>query len=153
MQDKLRAFIGDSIFHCNSRWIASGYPNKTYAMVYSRIGGFHATDVLAMFIGTKTFVSTVQNIDTTFPDFAKSYQSYLLSHAQTGDPNTHRLKSGPSPTVPWETVKSLDHDLLSVEAGPNGFSTIQDKVNSKEVCDFWLNLFAQESKTLGMSIH
>jgi carboxylesterase type B len=151
MQDKLKAFVGDSTFHCNTRWIASGYSNKTYMLEYSRMGGQHGTDILAMFIGTKTIVAAAQNIDTTFPDFAKSYQSYLLSHARTGDPNTYRLKSGPSPTVPWEKVKSPDHDFNVVEAGPNGFSTIQDKINSKKVCDFWQNLFAQETKTLGIS--
>jgi carboxylesterase type B len=151
MRDKLKAFIGDSTFHCNTRWIAYGYPNKTYMLDYSRMGGQHGTDIIAMFIGTKTIISAAQNIDKTFPDFAKSYQSYLLSHARTGDPNTYRVMSGPSPTVPLERVKTLDHNLTVVEAGPKGFSTIQDKINSKEVCDFWRNIFAQETKSLGKS--
>jgi hypothetical protein len=114
------------------------------------MAGQHGVDILATFMGTKTGIAVAQNMDKTFPDFGMAYQSYLLSHALTGDPNKYRLKSGPSPTVPWETVGSLDHDITVVDAGPNGFTTTQDAVNSKEACDFWLNLFAHESKTLGM---
>jgi carboxylesterase type B len=150
MNNRLKAYIGDSTFHCNTRWIASAYPDKTYMLQYSRMAGQHGIDVLAMFMGTKTVLASAQNMDKTFPDFANAYQSYLLSHARTGDPNTYRLQSGPSPTVPWEKVGSLDHDITVVDAGPSGFSTVQDQINSKEACDFWLNLFAQETKNLGM---
>jgi carboxylesterase type B len=151
MKDKLKAYIGDSIFHCNTRWIASGYSNKTYMLQYSRMAGQHGVDILATFIGSKTALAAAQNMDKTFPDFGKAYQSYLLSHARTGDPNMYRLKTGPSPTVPWGKVGSLDQDITVVDAGPNGFSIIPDAVNSKEACDFWLNLFAQETKNLGLS--
>lgn len=89
----VKAFLGDSSFQCNVRYLTDAYAGKTYNLQYAVTPGFHATDLLPTFYDLNLDVSLLGNsIDLPlvagFGAFAQAYQSYLVSHARSGDPNT-----------------------------------------------------------------
>ena len=73
-----------------------------------------------------------------FGGFAQAYQSYLSSHARSGDPNTYRKKISLPPTVNWPKAGSSGDRVEGVlEAGNLGFGVISDDQVGKETCAFW----------------
>ena len=73
-----------------------------------------------------------------FGGFAQAYQSYLVSHAETGDPNTYRKKLGLPPTLAWPKPDNSGDEVRGVlQVGDLGFSIINDGQVSRETCTFW----------------
>jgi carboxylesterase type B len=126
---RLKAFYQFATFTCNTRFIANGF--KTYNLQYSHGTGLHGSDVPADFYNNET-----NSDDPTFGTFARSFQSYLVSHARTGNPNKLRDAGA----INWPLVEKgrVFGDVL--EAGNAGFRLIDDQLNKAEDCDFWLHL-------------
>ncbi|KAF1808072.1 alpha/beta-hydrolase [Eremomyces bilateralis CBS 781.70] len=144
---RIQALIRDSTFVCNVRFISAAYAcqncttpsSSVYNVQYSRSPGTHGSDVLATFFNPSGELSRLSTLDPSLASFAASYQSYLTSHAMTGDPNTYRL---PNSTASWPEV-TVEPTLRNVlDAGNPGFSLISDNQTTADVCDFWLDIQA-----------
>ena len=141
--DRLRAFIGDSSFQCNVRYLTDAYAGKNYNLQYSVTPGFHATDLLPTFYNLNLDLSKLSSafnipLIPGFGPFAQAYQSYLVSHARTGDPNTYRKGINVPPAIPWPKPNSAGDEIQGVlDAGDLGFSIIGDPETRESVCGFW----------------
>jgi hypothetical protein len=137
---RMKAFYQFSTFTCNSRFISEGF--KTYNIQYGRTPGTHGSDVTADFY----LPSNVSNpADPTFGTFATSFQSYLTSHARTGDPNT--LRDAGTIQWPFVTLGPVFSNVL--DASDSGFSLFSDIENEAVDCDFWRDLAAGMTFGLG----
>jgi Carboxylesterase family len=130
-KERFRIFYNYGTFVCGTRYIADAYKGKVYNMVFSQGGGTHGAD-----IGT-TFYSPNFLMDLLRPGFGKlasNYQSYLISHARSGDPNKFRSASG---TIEWPKVTygPVYSNVLNVT--DNGFTLIKDEGNTEADCGFW----------------
>jgi hypothetical protein len=85
--------------------------------------------------------------DRTFGDFATKFQAYLTSHARTGDPNKFKHSS----TVEWPIVKMGPTLGNVLNATDTGFQLIEDLRTRKEDCDFWRDVLAGMTSSLGMN--
>jgi carboxylesterase type B len=137
LTQRVSAFTRDSSFTCNNRFVAAAYPGKSWELQYSAMGGTHGSDVSATFYKPGGF----------FPNpGAVAYQSYLISHALTGDPNTLRKKAT---TIEWPKASGFEGEniknTLNVlgSTGSAGFKLIDDSTNLKDHCDFWLGLWGK----------
>ena len=147
-RDRLRDIIGDREFYCNVRFLTNAYTGKSYNLQYSVTPGLHATDVLPTFYNTNLNLTMLgQNVPFPlipgFGSFAQAYQSYLTSHARSGNPNTFRETINVPPTIPWPKPDN-SQDLLDgvLNAGDLGFSIIRDDKTGKDKCKFWRDIAA-----------
>ncbi|KAF2663439.1 alpha/beta-hydrolase [Microthyrium microscopicum] len=141
---RIRALYQFSVFTCNSRFISAGF--KTYNLQYARGTGLHGSDVSADFWDPNSptaFLSLLS--DPTFGSFATSFQSYLVSHALTGDPNEKRDNG----TIQWPLVKYGPIFTPVLNASDTGFALISDQENKAVDCDFWKDLAAGMTDDLG----
>ncbi|KAL8941353.1 MAG: hypothetical protein Q9216_002292 [Gyalolechia sp. 2 TL-2023] len=144
--ERFNAFMGDSTFLCNIRHLTDAYKAKTWNLRYSVLPGLHATDLLPTFYSLNLDLdgfgqSVPYPLVPGFGGFAQAYQSYLVSHARTGDPNTYRKKLGLPPTLAWPKPDSSGDRVEGVlQAGNTGFSVISDGQVRTETCDFWLGI-------------
>jgi carboxylesterase type B len=148
---RTKAFVQDAAFTCLTRSVASAYENKTYLAQYSVTPGFHATDLAATFNNDGNFLLMNElKLPLKFLDAAsKSWQSYLTSHAITGNPNTRRIKTGSHPTIQWPLPKLGGEEVTNVlDAGDKKFSLIKDTTNLKSHCDFFVDLETKITKLL-----
>ncbi|KAF2401130.1 alpha/beta-hydrolase [Trichodelitschia bisporula] len=136
-----------STFTCSSRFVSEGFKGKTYNVQYSRGGGMHGSDIAADFYVPKTGLAALFTTDRTFGDFATNYQSYLISHARSGDPNKFRGNGTIAwPAVTWgPTLKNV------LDAGDKGFALIEDPVTKEGDCEFWKDAFAGMTSGLGFA--
>jgi carboxylesterase type B len=124
-------FLRDNSFNCNTRWIATAYRNITYNLQYGGEIGFHGTDI------RPTFSTPKSN------DIDKAYQSYLVSHARSGNPNTYRMKN---PGKDYDTLEWGHVDISGEQ--PTGvlyverskFSIITDTASPLSHCNFWFEI-------------
>jgi len=147
-RDRIKAYIGDEGFQCNVRFLTDAYDGKNYNLQYSVFPGLHATDLLPTFYDANLDLA-VFGMDIPFPlipafgSFAQGYQSYLVSHARTGDPNTYKKTFNIPPAITWpEPDNSGDQISGVLNAGNLGFSTITDGETGKNTCDFWVQVAA-----------
>ena len=142
-RDRVKAFLGDSSFYCNVRFLMDAYEGKSWNLKYSVTPGLHATDLLPTFynlnLNLDIFGSSVSfPLIPIFGGFSQAYQSYLVSHARSGDPNTYRKKVNLPPTIAWPKAGSSGDNVEGVlEAGNLGFGIISDGQVRRETCDFW----------------
>ena len=140
---RAKAFLGDSSFYCNTRYLTDAYKGKTWNIKYSVLPGFHGTDLLPTFynlnLDLDDFGSSVPfPLVPGFGGFSQGYQSYLVSHARTGDPNTYRKRLNIPHTVAWPKPDSSGDRIKDVLQVDNlGFSIITDGQIRRETCDFW----------------
>jgi len=81
-----------------------GLVTKVYGAVFDIGEGNHGTDLLLTFYQPNTnFGAVAEKIDPSIPALAKKWQSYLISHARTGNVNTYKAPSAPE----WQPV-SID---------------------------------------------
>ncbi|MCJ1248753.1 hypothetical protein MMC30_005972 [Trapelia coarctata] len=139
--DRVRAFVRDSSFTCNTRYLATAYPSS-YMLQYAVTPGWHATDLIPTFWSTSlagnALGAAITLLNPLFSVFAHAYQSYLTSFARAGDPNAHRdwLSSVEWPVVDLSTGEEMANVL---QAGDLGFSVLGgDTQNKKTACDFWV---------------
>lgn len=141
--DRVKAFVSESSFFCNVRYLSDAYSGKNYNLQYSVTPGWHATDLLPTFYNANLELSAFGN-SVAFPlipgfgSFANAYQSYLTSHARSGNPNTYSAKINLPPAIYWPIAGNTGNELTQVlNAGDLGFSLITDDQDTKSVCGFW----------------
>ena len=119
-------------------------------MEYAVTPALHATDLLP------TFYNLNLNLDLFGKDvpvpiipgfgaFSAVYQSYLTSHARTGDPNRFKKRVSIPPAITWpKAVVSNEKDGVErvLRAGKLGFGIKDDEQVSKERCGFWTDVVA-----------
>lgn len=145
---RLLGFMGDSSFYCNIRSLTDAYVGKSYNLRYSVTPGLHGTDLLPTFYNLNVDLPTLGN-DTSIPlipgfgAFAQAYQSYLVSHARSGDPNKYRKAVNLPPAIPWPKPDNSGDALTGLlDATDLGFFVITDQQTKKSVCDFWVQVEA-----------
>ncbi|PGH18731.1 hypothetical protein AJ80_04385 [Polytolypa hystricis UAMH7299] len=149
VRDRLKDFIRDSTFTCNTRDLTEAYFGKTYNLQYSVTPGLHALDLLPLFfdddVPIEIFGRTV-NVDLLpiFNPFSTAFQRYAVSHAVYGNPNTDRKLVGIPMTVNWPHPTRVGDAYSGVlDAGDFGFKLITDRQNtgsSGSFCDFILEV-------------
>lgn len=146
--DRVKAFMGDSSFYCNIRYLSDAYAGKNYNLRYSVSPGFHGTDLLPTFYDLNVDINALGN-ETSYPlipgfgSFAQAYQSYLVSHARSGDPNTYAKALNVSPAIVWPQAVGGGEEIVGVlEAGDSGFGVVGDEQTRESVCGFWREVAA-----------
>lgn len=142
--NRTKAALGDSSFHCNVRYLSDAYNGINYNLQYSVTPGFHATDLLPTFYDLNINL-TLLGIDASYPlipgfgSFAQAYQSYLVSHARSGDPNTYAKLLDVPPAINWPKAGSTSANELTdvLNAGDLGFSLVTDTETTEVACGFW----------------
>jgi carboxylesterase type B len=144
---RIKALYEYSTFTCHNRFISLGFPGKTWNLQYSYAPGIHGGDIAANFFKPGVMDSP------QWKAFAPSFQSYLLSHARTGDPNKLRASN----TIEWPKVQfgPTLNPVLNVAGGnyfsPNPvFELIGDTHTRAEDCDFWHETEASMTSELGL---
>jgi len=145
---RLKALIGDSSFQCNVRYLSDAYAGKSYNLQYSVTPGLHATDLLPTFYDLNLDLNIFGG-EVSYPllpgfgSFAQGYQSYLVSHARTGDPNTYKKTFNIPIAIQWPKP-DLSGDAINniLDANDFGFKITQDGETRKSVCGFWEDVAA-----------
>ena len=147
--NRVKDFVRDSSFTTNTRFMTEAYIGKTYNMQYSVTPGWHATDLLPLFLNTYVDINALNGtfavpILPIVGSFFKAFQSYFTSHARTGDPNSHAELLNIPPAIPWSNVGDTDSEHYTgvLDAGDLGFSYTTDEQNPKSAADFWLQVQA-----------
>jgi len=141
--DRVKGFLGEASFYCNVRYLTDAYNGKNYNLQYSVTPGFHATDLLPTFYNLNLDLGKLANelnipLVPGFGPFAQAYQSYLVSHARSGDPNTYKKTFNIPPAITWPKPVSGGEEVTGVlNAGNLGFSVISDTETKESVCNFW----------------
>ncbi|KAL8835780.1 MAG: hypothetical protein Q9170_003174 [Blastenia crenularia] len=145
---RLKDVLQDSTFVCNIRDLSNAYTDKNYNLKYSVTPGLHAVDLLPTFYNLNLDLDAFGDalpypLLPGFGAFAQAYQSYLTSHARSGDPNTYRKKLSIPATITWpKPGASGDAFTQVLNVGDVGFRLITDGQSAKSKCDFWLNVAA-----------
>jgi carboxylesterase type B len=139
-------------FTCHNRFLTEGFKNKTYNLQYSRGTGIHGSDIAADFYNGAAASSMPSFLaptagDPTFGTFAATFQSYLTSHARTGDPNTFRDKN----SIQWPLVTPGPVYTNVLHATNQGYELFVDPVTKAEDCDFWRDALAGMTNSLGLA--
>jgi carboxylesterase type B len=144
---RFKDYIRDNIFSCNARWIAEAYPGKTYSMQYSANGGTHGNDIEPTYYnGPKSFLGVTASSENMV---YRTYQSYLWSHAKTGNPNTLK-KAG---SIEWPLVNAGSEEAFPViDVKDKAFSLVKDSQNSKSRCDFIRGFWKESSEAMGYKL-
>ncbi len=146
--ERFRAMVNDWGFAYHTRSLTEAYKDKTYNIQYSVPPGAHVVDLMAVFyrhdVDLNIFGRKFTLSVPVFGAFAKTYQSYLTSHARTGDPNTYAKGVGKFSTVQWPhpEVGQGEHYSNVLDASLDGFSLITDTQNSRTGYEFWNQLAA-----------
>ena len=147
--DRVKALLADSSFQCNVRYLSDAYNGINYNLQYSVTPGFHATDLLPTFYDLNVDLTALGD-NAPFPlipgfgSFAQAYQSYLVSHARSGDPNEYAKLLNVPPAIHWPKAGNSSADMLTnvLNAGNLGFSVVSDKETTESVCGFWREVAA-----------
>lgn len=156
-RNRTGAIIRDVSFTCNTRLLYDAYKPKTYMMQYDVLKNlglaFHGADLLPLFFNPGFDV--VAFLKDRFPNFklprwmaivlgeivkvlSTRYQSYFVSHAIHGDPNTGRVEGTPE----WKRATNGSnriHQVMEVDGNILEFfhPDFTDDINTNEACDFW----------------
>jgi hypothetical protein len=154
--DRVKDYLRDNLVTCNNRWVSAAFPNKAYNLQYSIDPAIHAIDIFPTFYddGFKISGITIPILPPT-SQIILGYQSYFISHARSGDPNTYRSKTTLPPTVEWNPVEANGAELVAPILDVTGtkFSLTEDLQNSAKVCDFWLGFQDRATKLSGYSVN
>jgi hypothetical protein len=137
--------VGDGIFVCNSYWLTQAYSDRAYNGQWSFGTATHGTDGLPTFYNP-TLAVTLNGVNVSVADIIgnrelyQGYQSYLVSHARSGDPNTYRNKAS---TIEWPKagVKLKNSNMLNTTN--EGFRSAQVGDRQVKACDFWRGIYLQ----------
>lgn len=141
--DRTNALLGQSSFQCNVRYLSDAYAGKNYNLQYSVTPGFHGTDLLPTFYNLNVDL-TLFGDDESYPlipgfgSFAQAYQSYLVSHARSGNPNTYAKTVNIPLAINWPKAGDSGDEITGVlNAGDAGFNLISDSQTTESICGFW----------------
>lgn len=150
-RQRLDIFFRDLVFSCNIRALTDAYSGKNFNLQYSTIPYVHGADVIADFYyrGFDLDLYQIPGLFDGYGDFAETYQSYLVSHARTGDPNTYRKSHKGFKAIPWPRPNNRG-DLLKgvLNTTDTGFEVITDEQTRRSTCRFWQEI-AKELTELG----
>jgi hypothetical protein len=150
LRDRTIDFVQFSVFTCNVRFITEAYKGKTYNLQYSRGAGMHGMDILPDFFNPGSGMATALSFaDKTYPTFAGQFQSYLTSHARSGDVNKFRAAG----TIEWPFTEFGSSLSKVLNANDKGFELIEDSKTKAEDCDFWKDAYAGLTAAGGKSRH
>ena len=145
---RLKAYIGESSFQCNARHISDAYKGKTYNMQYSVTPGLHATDLLPTFYNLNLNLNAL-GMDVPIPlvpgfgGLATAYQSYLVSHARTANPNTYKKTINIPSAITWPKPGHGGDALSGVlDVNDLGFKLLTDEQTTEGRCGFWRDVAA-----------
>ncbi|KAL8820359.1 MAG: hypothetical protein Q9223_001408 [Gallowayella weberi] len=145
---RVKDLLAESGFLCNIRDLSDAYAGKNYNLRYSVTPGLHATDLLPTFYNLNLDLDIFgKNIPFPlipgFGAFAQAYQSYLTSHARTGDPNVYKKTRNIPPAISWPKPGNSGDSFTGVlNAGDLGFSIIEDGQTKRSRCGFWRDVAA-----------
>ncbi|RFU35110.1 hypothetical protein B7463_g1248, partial [Scytalidium lignicola] len=146
---RMEAFIRDSSFTCNTRYLTEAYgDSKCWNMQYSVSPGWHGTDLVPTFYSFALSVdSFLEGLAFTlvplFLGITKAYQSYITSYITTGNPNTKRAILNIPSAISWPHPNSSGNLMSGVlNVGNLGFSTVSDTQNQNVSCEFWRQVAA-----------
>ncbi|KAL2050067.1 hypothetical protein ABVK25_009677 [Lepraria finkii] len=146
--DRTKALLGQSSFQCNVRYLSDAYAGKNYNLQYSVTPGFHGTDLLPTFYNLNVDL-TLFGDDESYPlipgfgSFAQAYQSYLVSHARSGNPNTYAKTVNIPLAINWPKAGDSGDEITGVlNAGDAGFNLISDSQTTESICGFWREVAA-----------
>ena len=149
----LQDLIRDGFFTCNARQLHDAYRSiSPYMMSFGFPAPYlpaalHASDLLATFIHSELNVSALldgigvplSGASLLIP-LSQQYQTYLASHAMTGDPNAVQ----PADATEWLAAGSDDDQLLNVfrvksPAPLGGYfdNAYRDPIITDSICSFW----------------
>lgn len=157
--DRTKGFVRDTCFTCPARFLTEAYAGSTWNMEYAVTPGWHATDLLPTFYSS--YVSFGGDVPITlipgFGNLAQGYQSYLTSHARSGDPNTYRSDSsllGLFATVEWTRPTDITAEDLGnvLKVEDLGFSLGSDDQFPYSHCDFIRQLCAAVTNVGGYAV-
>ena len=146
--DRLIDLTQDLEFQCNVRYLSDAYNGTNWNIQYSATTGLHGVDVFPIFYNLNIDLSALRtNLSLPFApgfgSFAQVYQSYLVSHARTGDPNTFKKSFDLIAAVPWPQPGNTGDALTNVlDATDLGFIYITDNLTRKSRCGFWEDVAA-----------
>lgn len=144
---RVKDVLNEASFVCNVRYLSDAYAGKNYNLHYSVAPALHGVDLLPTFYNLNLDLGAVPvPLVPGFGGFAQAYQSYLTSHARTGNPSTFKKTVNLPPAITWPKTgnSSADGDRLSgvLNAGNLGFSLITDAQTARSRCDFWVQVAA-----------
>lgn len=119
-----RTFLiwSESIFTCNTHYLAKAYGNKTYNYQFEVFPAFHASDVPYTFYnGQGTNLSQFLVAPT-----AEALQGYITNFAKTGNPNGPGL-----PVFPMQNSNATEQGLNAT------YVQTQRDPTSNYRCDWW----------------
>lgn len=155
-RNRTEAIIRDLSFTCNTRLLYDAYHQKakTYMMQYD-VGkdyglALHGTDLLPLFLNPAfNIVAFLQDrlklsreraisLGWMLKTLSPRYQSYFVSHAIHGDPNTGRVWGTPE----WELAindSNRIHQVMEVIGNPLQYfhPDFTDDINTNDACDIW----------------
>lgn len=142
---RLKAVEQDANFVCYVRFLSDAYAGKHYNLQYSVTPGLHGTDLLPTFYNLNLDLGDFPlPLVPGFWGLAQAYQSYLTSHARTGDPNAFRKIVNLPPAIRWPMPGGADGDTFTdvLEVGDLGFRLIEDGQTARGQCGFWRDVQA-----------
>ncbi|KAL8667906.1 MAG: hypothetical protein Q9202_000371 [Teloschistes flavicans] len=142
---RLKAVEQDANFVCYVRFLADAYAGKHYNLQYAVTPGLHGTDLLPTFYNLNLDLGDFPvPLVPGFGGLAQAYQSYLTSHARTGDPNALRKIVNLPPAIRWPMPGGADGDMFTdvLEVGDLGFRLIEDGQTARGQCGFWRDVQA-----------
>lgn len=147
--DRLKALLAESSFQCNIRYLTDAYDGKNYNIRYAVTPGLHAVDLLPTFYDLNIDLTALGQVTPFalipgFGSFAQAYQSYLVSHARSGDPNQYAKVLNVPPAIHWPRPGNSGADVITdvLNAGDLGFSVVSDQQTKESVCGFWREVAA-----------
>ncbi|OCK83949.1 alpha/beta-hydrolase [Lepidopterella palustris CBS 459.81] len=130
--DRQKALFSQSAFLCRIHVLTTAYAGKTH-----NVHVLGAPTPLWAIIGGA--------------GVSKAYQSYLVSHARTGDPNTYRDILNIPPTIEWPPVGNLQGEYYTnvLNVSDSGFDIIQETEYNKTICEFWVGIYTNTTNLGG----
>ena len=156
-RNRTEAIIRDLSFTCSTRLLYDAYHQKanTYMMQYDVLKtfglAFHGTDLLPLFLNPDfdcvAFLKQrfpdlppwmAQNLCAIAKELSTRYQSYFVSHAIHGNPNTGRFEGTPEWKLATNDSNRI-HQVMEVDGNIFKFfhPEFTDDINTNEACDFW----------------
>ncbi|KAL9098489.1 MAG: hypothetical protein Q9163_005858, partial [Psora crenata] len=145
---RLKDFFGESQLQCNVRHLTDAYNGKSYNLQYSVTPGLHGIDLLPLFYKLNLDLGLF-GLAEPFPlipgfgSLSHGYQSYLVSHARSGNPNTYKKTFNIPPAITWPRPDNGGDAISGVlNVGNLGFNVITDRQSTRSRCGFWKDVAA-----------
>jgi hypothetical protein len=163
-EERLKVFTTQSGFLCNTHALTKAYKGKTYNVQFSALNGTHGADVLPTWYNPYITINAsgialplwgaLISQGLFVPGVARGYQSYLVSHARSGNPNSNRELLNVPPTIEWPKVGNIDGEYLTnvLNVTDNGFGIITDTTHNRTICDFWIDIFTKTTEAGGYAV-